>query len=89
VLSAQGPFGAKASAAFVVRATTRPISFEGDPFVTEQLDRLLKQARNIKMTPAQQEEQRRSFAYGNTKIENDLITREMIDEAAERLARKK
>ena len=39
-------------------------------------------------TPAQQEEQRRSFAYGNTKIENDLITRQMIDEAAERLAKK-
>jgi len=37
----------------------------------------------------QQEEQRRSFAYGNTKIENDRITREMIDEAAERIARER
>lgn len=27
--------------------------------------------------------QRRSFAYGNTKISNDSITREMIDEADE------
>jgi hypothetical protein len=34
------------------------------------------------MTPEQREQQRRSFAYGNTKIENDLITREMIEEAA-------
>jgi len=54
----------------------------------EELDRLLEQAKRVKMTPAQQEEQRRSFAYGNTKIENDLITRQMIDEAAERLANK-
>ena len=34
------------------------------------------------MTPAQEEAQRRSFAYGNTKIENDRITRQTIDEAA-------
>jgi hypothetical protein len=26
---------------------------------------------------------RRSFAFGNTKIENDLITREMVDKQAE------
>ena len=55
--------------------------------MTEKLEFLLEEAKKIKMTPAQQEEQRRSFAYGNTKIENDLITREMIDEAAERLAK--
>lgn len=56
--------------------------------MTENLEFLLEQAKKVKMTPAQQEEQRRSFAYGNTKIENDLITREMIDEAADRLAKK-
>jgi hypothetical protein len=56
--------------------------------VTEKLEFLLEQAKKVQMTEAQQEEQRRSFAYGNTKIENDLITREMIDEAAERLAKK-
>ena len=39
------------------------------------------------MTLAQMEEQRRSFAYGNTKIENDDITRETIDREAEALAR--
>lgn len=55
--------------------------------MTEKLEFLLEQAKKVQMTPAQQEEQRRSFAYGNTKIENDLITREMIDEAAERLAK--
>ena len=35
------------------------------------------------MTAEEREQQRRSFAYGNTKIENDLITREMVDELAE------
>jgi len=55
--------------------------------MSENLEFLLEQAKKVKMTPAQQEEQRRSFAYGNTKIENDLITREMIDEAADRLAK--
>jgi len=31
------------------------------------------------------EEQRRSFAYGNTRIENLCITREMVDREAEAL----
>ncbi len=38
------------------------------------------------MTPEEQEEQRRSFAYGNTKIENEDITRETIDREADALA---
>lgn len=57
--------------------------------MTDKLEFLLQKAKKVQMSPAQQEEQRRSFAYGNTKIENDLITREMIDEAAERLAKKR
>ena len=56
--------------------------------MTHNLEFLLEKAKKVKMTEAEQEEQRRSFAYGNTKIENDLITREMIDEAADRLAKK-
>lgn len=31
------------------------------------------------------EQQRRSFAYGNTKIENPVVTREMVDMAADRI----
>lgn len=53
----------------------------------EKLEFLLEKAKKVQMTPAEKEEQRRSFAYGNTKIENDLITRAMIDEAAERMAK--
>jgi len=50
-----------------------------------ELDILIERARNVRMTGEQQEEQRRSFAYGNTSIENPLITRATIDEAAEKL----
>ena len=53
--------------------------------VTDNFDILLEMAKKSVMTPAQEEEQCRSFAYGNTKLGNDLITRKMIDEAAERL----
>jgi hypothetical protein len=51
--------------------------------VTEKLNALIERARAFTMTSRQREEQRRSFAYGNLKIENDLITREMVDEQAE------
>lgn len=50
---------------------------------------LLDRAKAVTMTPAQEEAQRRSFAFGNTKIENDRITRETIDQAAEALEAKK
>lgn len=46
--------------------------------MSEELEELLRRSKAIKMTPQQEAAQRRSFAYGNTKIENDLITREMI-----------
>jgi len=48
-----------------------------------ELARLLEMAKRAEMTPEQVEEQRRSFAYGNTKIENQDITRETVDRAAE------
>jgi hypothetical protein len=46
--------------------------------MTKDLEQLIERARGIEMTPDQLREQRRSFAYGNTHIENDRITREMI-----------
>lgn len=49
--------------------------------MTDKLRDLIEQARKVEMTPEQLREQRRSFVYGNTHIENDLITREMVDEA--------
>ena len=55
--------------------------------MTKDLELLIERARTVMMTPEQEEEQRRSFAYGNTHIENPLITRATIDEAAEKLKR--
>jgi hypothetical protein len=49
------------------------------------LDELIEMARAIRMTPEQAERQRRSFACGNVKIENDSIPWEMIHRAAEEL----
>ncbi len=53
--------------------------------MSDTLKALLEKAKTVRMTPEQKEEQRRSFAYGNTKIENPRITREIIDEEAELL----
>ena len=52
-----------------------------EPHLT--LEELVELARRVPMTAEQHEEQRRSFAYGNAKIENDAITREMIDRQAD------
>ena len=54
-----------------------------------KLQELLKQAKNAVPTQEEKEEQRRSFAYGNTKIENPRITREMVDQAADALNKAK
>ena len=51
------------------------------------LEYLLEMAKSVEMTPAEQEAQRRSFVYGNTAIENKLITRAMVDEQADKLKR--
>jgi hypothetical protein len=53
--------------------------------MSDHLQQLIDAARLRPFTEGEREAQRRSFAYGNTKIENDLITREMIDEADERI----
>ena len=41
------------------------------------------------MDPAEREEQLRNFALGNLGIEDPRVTREMIDEAANRLDQRK
>jgi len=49
--------------------------------MTKDLEELVIRARKIIMTAEQLREQRQSFAYGNTHIENERITREMVAEA--------
>ena len=53
----------------------------------EELKILIEVARRVRPTPEHREEQRRSFAYGNTAFENHRITREMVDRQAEKLAK--
>jgi hypothetical protein len=55
--------------------------------MTDALKNLLEAAKKIEPTAEQRESQRRSFAFGNTAFENELITREMVDRQAEELAR--
>jgi hypothetical protein len=57
--------------------------------MTKELLELLEKSRGIRMTPEQQAEQRRSFAYGNTHIENDRITRELVADVDRELTEKK
>jgi hypothetical protein len=49
------------------------------------LSRLIELAKSVKISEAQREEQRRSFVYGNTAVENAEITREMVNRQAEAL----
>lgn len=49
--------------------------------MTDLLQALVERARKITMNPAELREHRRSFVYGNTYIENEQITRDMVDEA--------
>jgi hypothetical protein len=55
------------------------------PFVSGKTD--VEAAKTANPSAEQREQQRRSFAFGNAALENDLITREMVDREAERLAR--
>jgi len=54
--------------------------------MTDSLKKLIEAAKTAKPTSEQREQQRRSFVYGNTHFENELITREMVDQEAEKLA---
>jgi hypothetical protein len=48
--------------------------------MTEKLQELVERTRKITMSSQQVRKQRQSFAYGNTHIENERITREMVAE---------
>ena len=55
--------------------------------MTDALKKLIEAAKTANPTPEHREQQRRSFVYGNTHFENALITREMVDREAEKLAK--
>jgi hypothetical protein len=60
---------------------------EKEATMNDRLKKLIDASRGKVMTDAEKEAQRRSFAYGNAHIENDLVTRQMVDEAAEKISR--
>lgn len=49
------------------------------------LQYLVEKAKKVEMNSDETAEQRRSFAYGNSAFENPNITKEMVEEEAERL----
>lgn len=55
--------------------------------MTTHLEELIAKARGMEMTPSELREQRRSFVYGNTHIENERITRELVAEVDDELSR--
>jgi hypothetical protein len=55
--------------------------------MSDDLKKLMEAARKVATTKADVEEQRRSFAYGNAKIENDFVTRELVNKQADKLKR--
>lgn len=50
--------------------------------MSDQLKELIELAKRVSMTTDEREQQRRSFAYGNTNIENPLVTRATVEQAA-------
>ena len=50
------------------------------------LNDLIEQARMLMMSEEAREAQRRSFAYGTAHIENADVTRELIEDEADRFA---
>ena len=56
------------------------------PLTTKtSISRLIELAKTIRPTESEREEQRRSFVYGNTALENDAVTRELVDRLAQEI----
>ena len=50
--------------------------------MSNELQELIEKARKVRMTAAEQEEQRISFAYGNVRFDNEEVTRETVERAS-------
>ena len=53
--------------------------------MNNELAMLIEEARKRPVSEAEREAQRRSFAYGNARIENPRVTWEMVVEADEQI----
>lgn len=54
-----------------------------------EFQKLLEQARRIKITPEMAREHKISFVYGNLAIENPSITREMVEKVLDEMEKSK
>ncbi|MDB5549377.1 MAG: hypothetical protein JWP21_2824 [Tardiphaga sp.] len=52
------------------------------------LSRLVELAKGVRMNDEQRNEQRNSFVYGNTKIENSDVTYALVEEISHQVPRK-
>ena len=53
--------------------------------MTTSISQLVEMAKAVHVSDELQEEQRRSFVYGNTAFENSSITRAMVDSEADKM----
>jgi hypothetical protein len=54
--------------------------------MTQRLRELIESSRDVQLTEEQIARMVRSFAFGNLRIEDELVTREMIDQVADEFA---
>lgn len=52
---------------------------------TKSLSELIELAKGIQMTDAERNAQRNSFVYGNTKIENQQVTTELVEQISKQV----
>jgi len=50
--------------------------------VNVNISMLIEAAKAVRMSASERAEQRSSFVYGNTKIENEKVTRDLVDRIA-------
>lgn len=55
--------------------------------MSSELELLIERARAVQMSDPQKTQQRISFAYGTAKIENENITREMVEKVVRATAK--
>lgn len=54
--------------------------------MNDDLEKIVKKARSLKMTDEQKESQLRSFVYGNVAVENEYVTPELVNKIAEEIS---
>ncbi|MEL7300493.1 MAG: hypothetical protein AAFM92_08940 [Pseudomonadota bacterium] len=55
--------------------------------MSEHLKELVERAKRVRMTSPERQAQRVSFAFGTANIENEDVTREMVEEVVRKLER--